>query len=98
MLKSKISMLLLFFFFLCHTIECKELRSDIQLLVACGFIKEAKLELIAVARDPMSSQQDRVQALLLLNTMASNNIERKVVLARKIHKKGSFPIQAIVLY
>ncbi len=33
-----------------------------------------------MARDPMSSQQDRVQALLLLNTMASNNIERKVVL------------------
>ena len=80
MLKIRISMLLLFLFSLCHSIECKELRSDIQLLVACGFIKEAKFELITVARDPMSSQQDRVQALLLLNTMASSNTERKVVL------------------
>jgi hypothetical protein len=39
MLKMKVSMLLLFLIF-GHTLECKELRPDIQLLVACGFIKE----------------------------------------------------------
>ncbi len=79
MLKMKVSMLLLFLIF-GHTLECKELRPDIQLLVACGFIKEAKFELITIARNPMSSQQERIQTLLLLNTMASNNTEKKAVL------------------
>ncbi len=70
----------LFFLFLCQTAESKELSPDIQLLIAHGFIKEAKLELIAVARNPANSAPEKIQTLLLLGTIASNNTEKKVVL------------------
>ena len=78
MLQNKV--VVLFFLFLCQTAESKELSPDIQLLIAHGFIKEAKLELIAVARNPANSDPEKIQALLLLGTIASNNIEKKVVL------------------
>lgn len=68
------------FLFLCQTAEGKELSPDIQLLIAHGFIKEAKLELIAVSRNPANSGPEKIQALLLLDTIASNNTEKKVVL------------------
>lgn len=76
----KIKAVVLFFLFLCQTAESKELNPDIQLLIAHGFIKEAKLELIAVARNPANSDPEKIQALLLLDTIASNNTEKKVVL------------------
>ena len=76
----KIKVVVLFFLFLCQTAESKEPGSDIQLLIAHGFIKEAKLELIAVARNPANSDSEKIQALLLLDTIASNNTEKKVVL------------------
>ena len=76
----KIKVVVLFFLFLCQTAESKELSPDIQLLIAHGFIKEAKLELIAVARNPANSDPEKIQALLLLDTIASNNTEKKVVL------------------
>ena len=76
----KIKVVVLFFLFLCQTAESKELSPDIQLLIAHGFIKEAKLELIAVARNPANSAPEKIQALLLLDTIASNNTEKKVVL------------------
>ena len=76
----KIKVVVLFFLFLCQTAESKELSPDIQLLIAHGFIKEAKLELIAVARNSANSAPEKIQALLLLGTIASNNTEKKVVL------------------
>ncbi len=76
----KIRVVVLLFLFLCQTAEGKELSPDIQLLIAHGFIKEAKLELIAVARNPENSDPEKIQALLLLDTIASNNTEKKVVL------------------
>ena len=77
---AEIKVVVLFFLFLCQTAESKELSPDIQLLIAHGFIKEAKLELIAVARNPANSDPEKIQALLLLDTIASNNTEKKVVL------------------
>lgn len=76
----KIKIVVLFFLFLYQTAEGKELSPDIQLLIAHGFIKEAKLELIAVARNPANSDPEKIQALLLLDTTASNNTEKRVVL------------------
>ena len=78
MLQNKV--VVLFFLFLCQTAESKELSPDIQLLIAHGFIKEAKLVLIAVARNPANSDPEKIQALLLLGTISSNNTEKKVVL------------------
>ena len=76
----KIKVVCVVFLFFCQTAESKELSPDIQLLIAHGFIKEAKLELIAVARNPANSDPEKIQALLLLDTIASNNTEKKVVL------------------
>ena len=76
----KIKVVCVVFLFFSHTAESKELSPDIQLLIAHGFIKEAKLELIAVARNPSNSDPEKIQALLLLGTIASNNTEKKVVL------------------
>ena len=45
----KIKVVCVVFLFFCQTAESQELSPDIQLLIAHGFIKEAKLELIGVA-------------------------------------------------
>ena len=77
MLRVKLLFLLLFF---CNSIECQELKSDIRLLVTCGFIQEAKLKLITIANNQSGSREDKIQALLLLDSIASSDAERQVIL------------------
>ena len=77
MLKVKFLLLLLFF---CNSIECQEIKSDIKLLVACGFIQEAKFKLITIAHNQSGSRENKIQALLLLDSIASSDTERQVIL------------------
>lgn len=77
MLRVKFLFLLLFF---CNTVECQEIKSDIKLLVACGFIQEAKFKLITIAHNQSGSSEDKIQALLLLDSIASSDTERQVIL------------------
>ena len=77
MLRVKFLLLLLFF---SNTVECQEIKSDIKLLVACGFIQEAKFKLITIAHNQSGSSEDKIQALLLLDSIASSDTERQVIL------------------
>lgn len=56
------------------------IEKDIRLLLACGFTREAKFELITIASNEAGNREDKITALLLLESIASSDEERLVIL------------------